>query len=319
MGVNMDDRKGPFRPKVLGLALISIFYALLLPFVSAEAMNPPPVQVSEKATPGGIKKEPLRITFIHHAGFLIFCGGKKILIDAHGLRAPQKVRDLMAQAAPPFDGVDLILTTNDNPDHCDPFLIASHLSFVPEAEFISSNRVVNDVWTLMPFTGKKPVRLKAVEPKKGERTRMSLDGIDLEILSLTHEVSDTNLGFIIRLCGWTLFHPGNFSAITNLEAYNLSGQDIDIAFFPFPFLIDKEYRTEEGLNLLVEAVQADRIIPAHYGESQNLKSLGKKLSAEYPASILFRKCLDSRLIYPENGQPEAGRKAVEGDRPDGKP
>ena len=80
-------------------------------------------------------RSPLSVTFIANEGFMIECGGKKVLIDglfggkgAAGYQQPSdSIIGLMKMAEAPFDSIDLIAVTHYHGDHFDAGIAASYL------------------------------------------------------------------------------------------------------------------------------------------------------------------------------------------------
>lgn len=238
---------------------------------------------------------PVEITFVDIAGFLIECGGKKILVDAFSMMFPKEVRTLLEQAAPPFDGVDLILTTHNHSDHFHPQLVGPHLEQSPDTVFVSTEQAVAQLQKAFPAL--RSDRLRAFEPKEGERLQATVKGVDLEMLNLPHGVPLTNLAFVIHIGGRKLLHTGDFVDVTDIEAYGLAGEGIDVAFVPHFYLIEEQYLSEDGQSPMLEAIQAQHIVPMHlatttYGREHILQ----ELATRYPEAILFSQALETHIV-----------------------
>ena len=63
------------------------------------------------------------VTYVGNSGFLVTIGESKILIDgiftgfAPEYIQPAEIKELIANAQPPFDNIDLILVTHAHGDH----------------------------------------------------------------------------------------------------------------------------------------------------------------------------------------------------------
>jgi hypothetical protein len=207
----------------------------------------------------------------------------------------------LEKAAAPFDNIDLILTTSSRSGHCNPILIASHLALMPDAVFVSTARITDDVWSLLPFSPEKPPRLKTAEPKEGDMTPVAVEGLNLVVLNLPAEGGVGNLGFVIRLEGWTLLHPGASTGGPGLAAYNPSNCDVDVAFIPLSLLAGGEEPAKAGRCPMVETIKAAHIVPMGFSSKALSKDLRKTLTANYPESILFYKSMDSCYMIRNKG------------------
>jgi hypothetical protein len=127
------------------------------------------------------------ITFTSNAGFLIGTGGKKILIDAlyPGDISPETLA-LMENGEPPFDGVDLVLATHDHFDHFGPQSVGKHLSNNPEAVFVSTESAVEMLRQDYDDFGEIEERVIPIHVPRGSTVQKTVDGIELEMLSLSH-------------------------------------------------------------------------------------------------------------------------------------
>jgi L-ascorbate metabolism protein UlaG (beta-lactamase superfamily) len=258
------------------------------PAAVSEATATPPAQ------PAG-PHLPVEITFVDSAGFLIASGGEKVLVDAHSGLAPQKVRTLLAQAQAPFDDIDLILVTHNHSDHFNASLIGAHMEKSPNTVFASTDRAVADLRAKFPALDQ--ARLRPFEPKEGERLRVALNGIDLEILNLPHGAPVTNLGFVIDVGGRKLLHTGDTASTPDLEAYGLAEENIDIAFVPYFPLVEEEFLTEGGQSPMLRAIHAKRIVPMHLRTMEpNRESILEELAASYPDSILFHETMETQTV-----------------------
>jgi Tol biopolymer transport system component/L-ascorbate metabolism protein UlaG (beta-lactamase superfamily) len=206
--------------------------------------------------------EGVRVTFITNAGFLITVGDKRILVDAIYKGYPGGVLKPILDSQPPFDGVDVILATHEHHDHFDPELVLQYLQDNPKTVFVSNPNAVEAILTL--DRGMR-TRLTAVELAAGEREQLTIAGIDLEAIHLSHGMPGIlNLGFIITIDQVTLFHMGDMDpavvSVSDLQAYGLPEKQIDIAFVHDYVLTEEEFHAH-----ISEGIQARHLIPMHFG------------------------------------------------------
>jgi L-ascorbate metabolism protein UlaG (beta-lactamase superfamily) len=213
-----------------------------------------------------------RVTFINNAGFLITVGDKKILIDAlydtnnPHIDPPQEVLQRAVNAEPPFDQIDLVIATHIHPDHFSADLVRSYLRNNQLAVFVSSPEAIRQIQQgRVDFAG----RLIAVNLEPGESTHLSVNGIDLDCLYITHgDASILNIGVVITVGDYTFFHSGDMNvdstleeavSLTDLQGYGLPEKEIDLAMLPiFVFSVD------EGVTLIEDGIQARYVSPMHY-------------------------------------------------------
>jgi L-ascorbate metabolism protein UlaG (beta-lactamase superfamily) len=232
------------------------------------------------------------ITYVFNAGFLISSGGKKILVDAlfdhcrYGPCSPSRI-GLMENGLPPFDGVDLILTTHIHYDHFDALIVGRHLESNPQALFVSTEDTVNALQSKFPgFDGVKE-RVVAVRLERGESMQTTLNGIELEIITLPH--TDPNLGFIMNLEGGKVAHLGDAEGVmSDFLPYRLPEKDIDV-------VIATHYQLMGNTSTIVEGVQARHIVPMHFPPG-DVGDLFGVMEDYFPQVILFREPMDSWVL-----------------------
>lgn len=237
---------------------------------------------------------PLEITYVDGDCFLIAADGHKILIDPYSSFVPREITTAIEQALPPFDDVDLVLATHSHRDHFDPTMVGTHLQYNQEAVFASTQRAVDQLQSEFPvFFGSE--RVRAFDPGRGERVRATLNGIDVEVVSLPHDCPVVNIGFLIDIGGRRLLHTGD-TFPHHIESYDFPSDDIDIAFVPYFPLLEAEFLVD-GESLLPGLIQARRLAPMHYSPSQGgLESTLAELAARYPDSILFHRRMETVVV-----------------------
>ncbi|MFQ5700520.1 MAG: MBL fold metallo-hydrolase [Acidobacteriota bacterium] len=230
---------------VLGLPVVVVWACSPAP-PAGEATSAPAVESDRAETTAG-EAARADITYLGNEGFLIKAGGRKLLIDAlyrEGVPGyvviPPERRELLEGAKPPFDDIDLVLTTHVHADHFDPQAVGLHLKNDPGCDFISTERVVARLRESFASFADIEDRVRAVTPPERRRVEVRLGGIRVEVLNLHHgrDTPVENLGFLIHVGGLTLLHVGDTQATgSDLAPYDLPSSKIDVAFLPFYHLV----------------------------------------------------------------------------------
>jgi L-ascorbate metabolism protein UlaG (beta-lactamase superfamily) len=205
----------------------------------------------------------LLITYVHNAGFMISSGDTKILLDAIFRDVPASIRTRLENAEPPFDDVDLVLATHDHFDHFSSSGVGSHLENNPGAFFVSTESAVASLERNYTDYGTIADRVIPIQLEPQTSIQMTVNGIDLEILEISHGIPDyLNLGFIITVGGYKLLHTGDMVPdvvdVAYLEVYDLPAKQLDVAMVPHFILI-----TPEDHPIVLEGIQARYVIPMH--------------------------------------------------------
>jgi L-ascorbate metabolism protein UlaG (beta-lactamase superfamily) len=237
--------------------------------------------------------------YVGNAGFMITVGDKKILVDAlfRGEPIPRAVAELLDAAAPPFDNVDLILATHVHRDHFDAERVFNHLEHNPNAVFISSDDVIDDVLAIGDVSHQTiAIRL----PRRvGARTNLVVNGIGVEAMFMDHGGGMQNLGFVVTVNGRRFFHTGDMDpesvSVTALQGLGLPEKQIDIAFIAHFMLI-----TEEQHAHILEGIQAAYVVPMHYQFTYPVPDY-ELMETYFPDAIVFHESLESWVL--ENTSP----------------
>ena len=233
--------------------------------------------------------EGLRVTHVFNAGFLITIGDKRILIDALYEGYPEGILKPMIHHQPPFDGIDLILATHEHPDHFSPELVGSYMRDSPQTLFVSTRSAVDQLITL---DGNLQDRTTAVELREAGRAQIEIDGLELEVIYISHGVSGLlKLGFIITVDGYRLFHTGDLSpehtTVQYLQDYGLPGMQIDVAFVPSFLITTEEYHAH-----VLEGIQPRYVIPMHYA----LDNPPPGIEEVFPNEFAFHDSMESWVL-----------------------
>jgi L-ascorbate metabolism protein UlaG (beta-lactamase superfamily) len=239
----------------------------------------------------------VRVTFVGNAGFLVQVGEKKILIDAifegfSEYEQPQAVKDLLFEALPPFDGVDLILATHGHADHFSAEQIQHYLEISPETVFISTAEAAGQISGL----GERVIPISLAE---GETVLYEMDGMTVEAFYLSHGrlpsgESYPNLGFLVTVGDTRVFHTGDLDVTTvrlaDLQAYGLPEREITLAFVPH-FLM----RAVSYVQLALQGFNARYYFPIHYAYT-NPAFNADLIARQMPEAVVFEEELDTWVM-----------------------
>jgi L-ascorbate metabolism protein UlaG (beta-lactamase superfamily) len=240
------------------------------------------------------------ITYTGNEGFLIEAEGKKILIDAFHRLGNVKYQELLQSGQPPFDDVDLILTTHTDHDHFDLHMVGHYLINHPKTIFVSTKQAMDAFAKYYKNFDKIETRLKGFAPEEGKRIPFSHEGIDITMILLHHgrnrRVKVTNLGYIFSLGGKKFFHMGDSEIVlSELNIYNLPGEKIDMAFVPYWYFTSNKYKPA-----LLKGIGAEQVVPMHLilvdGGPKERGRILKSIRAEFPEALLFCEEMEKRII-----------------------
>ena len=246
---------------------------------------------SPALTPTPADLSVLSITYICNDGFSIAAGGKKILIDAlfHDSQdSCQADLDERAEfAQPPFDNADLVLVSHSHWDHFDPQIVGSYLLNNPRAILIAEKSAADALGREFKSFELLAERVHSVELARGQKARLDLAGVNVEMVSSPADVP--NLGFLFQLGEFTFFHSGDSdmepATITDFRDCQLNEQGIDFAFVPYWYLSERV-----GRSILERGIRAENYIPMHYAGDYTGESPAQIFSVVtkyFPQAILF--------------------------------
>jgi L-ascorbate metabolism protein UlaG (beta-lactamase superfamily) len=241
-----------------------------------------------------------RVTFVNNAGFLITVGDKKILIDAlydtnnPRIDPPKEVLQRAVNAEPPFDQIDLVIALHSHADHFSADLVRDHLRNNELAVFVSSPEAVRQI---KQAGDEFDERLIAVNLERGESSHLSVNGIELDCLYLTHgDASILNIGVVITVGDYTFFHSGDMSidsmaeeavSLADLQGYGLHQKEIDLAIINIYI-----FSVDEGVTLIENGIQARYVSPMHYPYQYPPTSVEENFSN----AIVFKDTLESWVV-----------------------
>ncbi|MEN8241041.1 MAG: MBL fold metallo-hydrolase [Chloroflexota bacterium] len=252
------------------------------PLNSTPTETPLPVSTAVPTTAS--RASNVEVLYYDISGFLVRVGDKKILIDTlfdsyPGHSPPQEAFEMMLKGEPPFDQVDVVLTTHAHPDHFSAAVMSEFLLNNPETVLVSTFQVVEELVEESPDLLNS---IYSVDIQRGESEVISLDGIEIECLYISHgDPNLLNLGFIVRVDQVTFFHSGDIVledvSVDELVAYGLPELDLDFALVVFHVLKYEQYHQH-----LTEGIQAKYVIPTHYQYDNPLNPY-----EAFPDAVLF--------------------------------
>jgi len=238
------------------------------------------------------------VTYVSNAGFLIAAHDTKIAVDCFISDLPDMIQDLMREALPPFDDLDLVLVTHEDMDHHSPMLLCEHLQSNPNAVFVSTRQVVSDLEADVKEVGIANERVRSFYPPEGESVRTTISGVELKILNLRHGQREQtqNLGYVFEVGGMRVFHMGDVDRVTlsELKAYQLLEEEIDIAFVPYWYLT-----LEENRRAVREGIRAKQIVPMHLDliePDEDLAEILRTIEADVPEASVFRERMQAEVF-----------------------
>jgi len=237
----------------------------------------------------------VQVTFVGNAGFLITAGDKKVLIDAFftgfppGYMLPFNVKSLLLNAKPPFDQIDLILATHDHADHFSAEMVRQSMQNNPNAIFISTTQAVSH---LADFGN----RVIAMDPVTGTPVNAEANGIQVEAIYLSHGTPPSgsteiyNNGYVVTINEIKFFHTGDIAALRDVVQYNLSDQNIDLAFIMHFYLQNSASRSILDIN-----IGAKHLFPIHY--QYTTPDYNREVVLfNYPDAVVFNLELESWIM-----------------------
>ena len=272
-------RQGPV------LLLLALAFAL----TACAAGTPTP-------TPEPPLPEQLEITYIDNDCFLFAYRGQRILTDPHARIYPKTIRESMQSAAPPFGGLDLILVTHNHSDHFDANLVGTTLAANPGAILATTQATANELKARFTGYDKVQDRVQVFDPQEGERLEATLNGMELEIVYLSHGGPTQNLGFIMHIGGKKVLHTGD-TYPRYIATYDFVQDNLDVALLPYDFFLERDPDWAGGLQAALEGIRARWFIPMHYAPTNPDKErILQRVADVCPNGILFDTAMETRVV-----------------------
>jgi L-ascorbate metabolism protein UlaG (beta-lactamase superfamily) len=227
-------------------------------------------------------------------------GDKKILIDAlydtnnPRIDPPKEVLQRAVNAEPPFDQIDLVIALHSHADHFSADLVRDHLRSNELAVFVSSPDAVRQIKRMGDEFDE---RLIAVDLEPGESSHLSVNGIELDCLYLTHgDESIPNFGVVIMVGDYMFFDSGDMSidsmaedavSLADLQGFGLHQKEIDLAILNiYTFSVD------EGVSLIEDGIQARYVSPMHYPYQYPPAGI----EVNFSNAVVFKDTLESWVV-----------------------
>jgi L-ascorbate metabolism protein UlaG (beta-lactamase superfamily) len=240
------------------------------------------------------------VTFVGNSGFLVTVGDKKVMVDAFfegfppGYSLPETVQNLLMNAQPPFDNVDLILASHDHADHFSARMVRQHMQNNSKAVFVSTTQATNK---LADFRD----RVIALDPVAGTPVQAEANGLLVEAIYLSHGYPPNdpseifNNSYVVTINEIKIFHAGDITDLNDILPYNLGDRNIDFAFIPHFYLLEEAARS-----ILWDEVGIKYLFPIHYEYTQPAINV-EALKSIFPEAIVFSRELESWFMpLPNN-------------------
>ena len=248
----------------------------------------------------------LAVYYLANEGFMVEGAGRRVLID--GLfsddvtgyaTVPGGIREQLETGTGEWQGINVALASHYHRDHFNAGSVARFLTANPQAEFISTPQVVEQLFALFDADDSPPVgarsRVHAVLPPEGTSRRLEIAGIEIEVLNLHHGIRTPpveNLGFVVRLGVSRFLHFGDTEAkFDEFEPYLETLHGTDLALLPFWFLAS-EWRAA----MVRDRIQPHMIVAAHlpdpnadasyFGRWQSYEQLVRTIRSDFPEARL---------------------------------
>ncbi len=247
----------------------------------------------------------LELVYLANEGFLARAGEHALVIDAfvtepygpYAAVPAELFADLLA-GKPPFEDIDLALTSHAHRDH---FQVAPAVEFLRArgtTAFLSSPQVADE---LLAALGEHPAaaRVAALLPENRQSLAAPEAPLGVELLRLPHTggartAEVQNLGHLIECGGARLLHVGDADVQTEeLAAYALAARRIDVALVPYWWL-----GGAAGIARAKELTGARHLVAVHVPPAE-VAALKEHLARLDPAILVFEHPGESRKLALE--------------------
>ncbi len=233
----------------------------------------------------------LEVTYLSNMGVLLEVGNRRIVIDGfHHAEldgTPPVPPDLLGpleSATGRMRGIDAALTTHRHLDHFAAASVRARLAADPLIHYLAPTEAIDTLRTrgAIPI----PNRVHSLTPPAAGRTTVDVAGVQITALDLPHNPTRTpraqNVGYLIRLNGFTILHVGDADPSAERYApHNLPAERIDVAILPTWYLTGSS-------ELVRRHIAPRRVIASHVWLGSNEK-LRRDVLREWPsADVLMR-------------------------------
>ncbi|HWM85817.1 MAG TPA: MBL fold metallo-hydrolase [Kofleriaceae bacterium] len=243
----------------------------------------------------------LRVTYLANEGVLLEAGDTRVVID--GLHRhykdlyatlPDPAREAFESAAPPWNGIDLLLVSHRHRDHFHPEAVGRHVRAAPGAHLIAPAQAVDEIAPELAADGSIRPRIHAWNWQVGRSHVIRAAGLDVTLLGLSHgsgvHADVQNVGHVFTIGGVTVLHVGDAELTAdNFAPFELPARGIDIALLPWWYVASDQSRA------LVRAhIAPRRIVALHIGPGEAAEVVAE-LRASAPEVVPFVRMLEDRL------------------------
>jgi len=291
---------------------------LLLAFSSLTLLSLAPLAQGVAAEPLVPKPKVLGVdvTFLANSGFFLESGRYSILVDSF-LREPteiyaglpDEVYKKLVNNMPPFDGLTIVLVSNDHPDHVQMRGLEKYLGKNPMAQLMASPELLltlKEHARDFPSIQKRlsPIPTEADKPNKIVHEELSIEFFQLKHGRDQEQQETVNLGHLVEMGGVKLLFVGDAKpTAANFAPYHLNTRGIDVAFVPYWF-----FESSIGVGVLNEEIKARTVVVCHVPPSE-WEKLDQHLKAQFPDVILFKDAMEKRSFQPAPAQPAGAQPA----------
>ena len=217
------------------------------------------------------RAQEVQIQYMANQGVWIKSQDKQILIDAVFDKEfefldvlPKTELELLDDAKPNYNEIDLILATHLHGDHFHPILTGNHLRANPKTEFFGPLETFSVFQ--QKFEGFQEIsnRVHTDSLQLHQTSAYSLNEIKVEALRLAHFGTHPwnkaeNYAYLIHLNGKKILHVGDSNLnVENISKLNLAERKIDVAILPY-----WQIGSSERMDLIETYIGAKQLLIAH--------------------------------------------------------
>jgi len=235
-----------------------------------------------------INAQKVEIQYLANEGVLIKAKNTQILIDATFNKEFDYLDVLsnseltkIENAEAQYKSIDIILATHLHGDHFNAKITGNHLTHNSIALFLGPKETVANFKENFERFQKISSRVKSETPNLFESKTVTLHNIKIKVLRLEHLGTTPwkeaeNVAYLITIEGKKILHFGDSKIdIKNLEKFDLTNENIDIAIIPYWQLGSSQQK-----HIIKKHIHPKQILAAHIplnGHSkalENINSLG---------------------------------------------
>jgi L-ascorbate metabolism protein UlaG (beta-lactamase superfamily) len=229
----------------------------------------------------------LDIAFLTENGMMLTCAGKKVLIDGT-ININYFVNDCRAQSKPPFDSIDIILTTHEHGDHIDAEQLIKVLKSNKDCKSASLDAVCKIIIANKIFTSDLANQVINISTDFYSKVDTVINGIKFSAINIPHFDGFgqlANNGYLLNMGQFKFFYTGdalgsNYDMFKNLWTENDS---IDIAFVNFEFL------TNTGISIIKNQIKPRILYVTHVSQGIPPAAKVKQIKDSIPGIIIIEK------------------------------